>query len=76
MGIIENHFGHYVGKYVPGTEFPRIFSAEIGPLQLGVVLVMCKSTWTTSGLNRRLIVQISTIITDMRYQNLKKETTS
>ena len=27
------------GNATPGTEFPRIFCAGIGPLQLGVVLV-------------------------------------
>ena len=34
------HFGHCVGKYYPGTELPRDFCAGIGPLQLGVVLVI------------------------------------
>jgi len=39
MEIIKIRFGHYVGKYASCTEFPRIFCAGIGPLQLGVVLV-------------------------------------
>ena len=34
------HFGHRVGKKQPITELPRDFSAGIGPLQLGVVLVL------------------------------------
>ena len=41
-GIIRIHFGYNVGKYGPGTEFPRIFCAGIGPMQLGVVLVFFK----------------------------------
>ena len=32
------HFGHCVGKYDP--KLPRTFCAGIGPLQLGVVLVI------------------------------------
>ena len=35
------HFGHRVGKYDPSTELPRDFCAGIGPLQLGIVLVLC-----------------------------------
>ena len=42
MGIINIHSEHYVGNTAPGTEFPYIFCAGIGPLQLGVVLVMFK----------------------------------
>ena len=34
------HFGHRVGKYDPSAELPRNFYAGIGPLQLGVVLVV------------------------------------
>ena len=34
------HFGHRVGIYDPSTELPRDFCAGIGPLQLGVVLVL------------------------------------
>ena len=34
------HFGHRVGKCDPSTELPRDFCAGIGPLQLGVVLVL------------------------------------
>ena len=33
------HFGHRAGKYNPFYELHRDFCAEIGPLQLGVVLV-------------------------------------
>ena len=33
------HFGHHAGKYNPLYELHRNFCAEIGPLQLGVVLV-------------------------------------
>ena len=40
MRIINIHFGHYVGKCGTGTEFSHIFCAGIGPLQLGVVLVL------------------------------------
>ena len=38
VGIIKLHFEHYVGKYSP--EYPSIFCAGIGPLQLGVVLII------------------------------------
>ena len=37
MEILEIHFGHSVGKYGPGAEFPRNFCVRIGPLQVGVV---------------------------------------
>ena len=40
MRITKIHFGHCVGKYAPSTELPRDFCAGIGPLQLGVVLVV------------------------------------
>ena len=33
------HFWHRVGKYDLNSELPRDFCAEIGPLQLDVVLV-------------------------------------
>ena len=33
------HFEHSVRRYAAGTELPCIICAEIGPLQLGVVLV-------------------------------------
>ena len=33
------HFGHRVGKYNPFYELHRDFCAEIGPLQLGAMLV-------------------------------------
>ena len=39
MGIKKIDFEHYEGKYAPSTEFPRIFCAGIGPLQLSVVLL-------------------------------------
>ena len=39
MGIIQIHFGHYVGDAATDTEFLRIFCVGMGPLQLGVVLV-------------------------------------
>ena len=34
------HFWNCVGKSALGTELARIFCAGIGPLQLGVVLVL------------------------------------
>ena len=34
------HFGHRVGSTTPSTELPGDFFAGIGPLQLGVVLVL------------------------------------
>ena len=40
MRITKIYFGHCVGKYDPCTELPRDFCAGIGPLQLGVVLVL------------------------------------
>ena len=40
MGIIKIHFGHRVGNTTPSTELPRDFCAGMGPLQLGVVLVL------------------------------------
>ena len=39
MVMKKIHFEHYVGKYAPGTEFPHIFCAGIGQMQLGAVLV-------------------------------------
>ena len=35
------HFGQYVGRYGPDTEFRHIFCAGVSPLQLDVVLVVC-----------------------------------
>ena len=41
MRITKIHFGHCVGRYdPPSTELPRDFCAGIGPVQLGVVLVI------------------------------------
>ena len=40
MRIMKIHFGHRVGKYNPSTELPGDFCDGIGPLQLGVVLVI------------------------------------
>ena len=41
IGIIKINFWALCGKIpVPGAEFPRIFCPKIGPLQLGVVLVL------------------------------------
>ena len=34
------HLGHRVENTTPDTELPRVFCAGIGPLQLGVVLVL------------------------------------
>ena len=45
MGVMKIHFGHRVGKYDPSTELSRDFCAGIGPLQLGVVLVMYHFEW-------------------------------
>ena len=42
MRITKIYFGHCVGKYDPSTELPRDFCAGIGPLQLGVVLVLTR----------------------------------
>ena len=40
MEIMKINFVHHVGKYDPSTELPCDFCAGIGPLQLGVVLVV------------------------------------
>ena len=40
MRMMKILFGHRVGNMIPSTELPRDFCAGIGPLQLGVVLVV------------------------------------
>ena len=40
MVVMKIHFSNLWENSPPVTEFPRIFCAGIGPLQLGVVVIM------------------------------------
>ena len=57
MGIITIHFGHQLENTAPGAEFPRIFYARIGQLQLGFVLVLVCSTTIERGFQIKVFGQ-------------------